>query len=118
MGERPWFVCPGVVSGRYCGCRVAILYSAGRYFLYRHCYDLTYRSRQASDTLGALHKARRIRQRLGGSANLMEPVPARPKGMHRKTYHRLLQDCTAAEMEYLRTSGERFEKLTRGLFDD
>jgi hypothetical protein len=117
-GERPWFVCPGVVSGRYCGRRVAILYSAGLYFLCRHCYDLTYRSRQASERLGALHKARRIRQRLGGSANLMEPFPARPKGMHRKTYHRLRRECTAAEMEYFRTSGEYLEKLTRGLFDD
>jgi hypothetical protein len=63
-GKRPWFVCPGVVGGRYCGRRVAILYSAGPYFLCRHCYDLTYRSRQASDRLGPLHKARRIRQRL------------------------------------------------------
>ena len=127
-GERPWFVCPGVVSGRYCGrrvesgryCgrRVAILYSAGPYFLCRHCYDLTYQSRQASERLGPLHKARRIRQRLNGSANLMEPFPERPKGMHRRTYHRLLQDCTAAEMEYLHTSGECLEKLARGLFDD
>jgi hypothetical protein len=117
-GKRPWFVCPGVVSGRYCDRRVAILYSAGRYFLCRHCYDLTYRSKQASDRLGPLHKARRIRQRLGGSANLMEPFPERPKGMHRSTYHRLWQDCTNAEMKYFRTSGERLEKLTRGLFED
>jgi len=49
---------------------------------------------------------------------LMEPFPARPKGMHQRTYHRLLQDCTTAEMEYLRTSGERLEKLTRGLLED
>ncbi len=117
-GKHPWFVCPGVVGGRYCGRRVAILYSAGRYFLCRHCYDLTYRSRQASDRLGPLHKARRIRQRLGGSANLMEPFPERPKGMHRRTYHRLWQDCTKVEMKYFRTSGERLEKLTRGLFED
>ena len=117
-GKRPWFVCPGVVGGRYCGRRVAILYSAGPYFLCRHCYDLTYRSRQASDRLGPLHKARRIRQRLGGSANLMEPFPARPKGMHWSTYLRLCQDCTNAEMKYFRASGERLEKLTRGLFED
>ena len=74
-GKRPWFVCPGVVGRRYCGRRVAILYSAGLYFLCRHCYDLTYRSRQDSDWLGPLHKARRIRQRLGGSTSLMEPFP-------------------------------------------
>jgi hypothetical protein len=65
-----------------------------------------------------LHRSRRIRQRLGGSANLMEPFPERPKGMHWSTYLRLYQDCTHAEMKYLRTSSERLEKLTRGLFED
>jgi hypothetical protein len=37
-GERPWFLCPGVGCGR----RVAVLYGPGRYFLCRHCYDLSY----------------------------------------------------------------------------
>ena len=40
-GERPWFVCPGVVNGVACGRRVAILYGPGKYFLCRHCYDLS-----------------------------------------------------------------------------
>jgi hypothetical protein len=43
-GERPWFVCPGVVNGKRCGRRVAILYGPGKYFLCRHCYDLRYES--------------------------------------------------------------------------
>ena len=48
-GSRPWFVCPGVVNGVACGRRVAILYGPpGRYFLCRHCYGLSYRSRQES----------------------------------------------------------------------
>src|SRR5215212_9305493 len=45
-GKRPWFVCPGVVNGRYCGRRVAKLHLKHRYFLCRHCQDLTYESRQ------------------------------------------------------------------------
>ncbi len=36
-GERPWFVCPGVVNGVACGRRVAILYGPGKYFLCRLC---------------------------------------------------------------------------------
>jgi hypothetical protein len=47
-GERPWFLCPE----RRCGCRVAKLYlppSSARYFLCRHCHDLSYRSRQEYD---------------------------------------------------------------------
>ena len=43
-GERPWFVCPGVVNGKRCGRRVAILYGPRKYFLRRHCYDLRYES--------------------------------------------------------------------------
>jgi hypothetical protein len=43
-GKRPWFICGN------CGRRVAILYVAGKYFACRHCYDLTYRSCQESDS--------------------------------------------------------------------
>jgi hypothetical protein len=28
-GERPWFICPGVVNGVRCGRRVAVLYGRG-----------------------------------------------------------------------------------------
>jgi hypothetical protein len=47
-GVRWWFHCPIIDSGRYCGRRVGKLYMpfGGRYFGCRHCYDLTYRSRQ------------------------------------------------------------------------
>jgi hypothetical protein len=39
-GERSWFICPGAGCGR----RVAVLCGPGRYFLCRHCYDLSYES--------------------------------------------------------------------------
>src|SRR4051812_29932632 len=41
-GSRPYFICPGVVNGSYCGRRVAKLYGAARYFLCRHCHGLAY----------------------------------------------------------------------------
>jgi hypothetical protein len=84
-GERPWFVCPEAVCGR----RVAVLYGPGRYFLCRHCYDLSYRSQREDSMYGALRRAQKIRERLGGSANMTEPFPEKPKGMHWKTYERL-----------------------------
>ncbi len=102
-GRRPWFVCPGVVNGHYyCGRRVARLYMGGRYFLCRHCYDLTYRSQQESHPSRALHKAQKIRMRLGGTANTSEPFPERPKGMHHSTYRRLRWEYEEAEWEYAR----------------
>ncbi len=84
-GERPWFICPGAGCGR----RVAVLYWPGRYFLCRHCYDLVYESQRENGVYRALHKAQAIREKLGGSANTMEPFPERPKGMHHDTYIRL-----------------------------
>lgn len=47
-GNRYWFTCPGVVNGKYCGRRVAKIYSGNRYFWCRHCHNLTYKSRNYS----------------------------------------------------------------------
>lgn len=47
-GVRYFFHCNLSVNGRYCGRRVAKLYlpSGGTYFGCRHCYSLSYESRQ------------------------------------------------------------------------
>ena len=37
-GDRPYFVCPGVVNGTACDRRVVKLYGPGRYFLCRYCF--------------------------------------------------------------------------------
>jgi hypothetical protein len=96
-GQRPWFLCPGAGCGR----RVAVLYGPGKYFLCRHCYDLRYESQREDKTHRALRRAQKIRERLGGSANMMEPFPERPKGMHHKTYRRMSWKHHEAEMEQL-----------------
>jgi hypothetical protein len=49
----------------------------------------------------ALHKAQSIRERLGGSANMMAPFPEKPKGMHWKTYERLWWKHHEAEITQL-----------------
>jgi hypothetical protein len=89
-GERPWFICPGADCGR----RVALLYGPGKYFLCRHCYVLRYESQREDKTNRALRRAQKIRKRLEGSANMMEPFPERPKGMHWSTYERLWWEHT------------------------
>jgi len=81
---------------------VAKLYDGGKYFLCRHCYDLTYRSRKDGQKNRALHKCQRIRQRLGGSANMSEPFPPKPKGMHFDTYIKLWREHDRANREYTR----------------
>ncbi len=106
-GERPWFIYPRADCSR----RVAVLYGPGRYFLCRHCYDLRYESQREDKKDRALRRARKIRQRLGGSANMMEPFPEKPKGMHHDTYMRLFLEHHEAEMEHLAGMREELDKL-------
>jgi hypothetical protein len=108
-GARPWFIYPGAGCGR----RVAVLYGPGRYFLCRHCYGLTYLSQRDNATYRALHRAQDIRRKLGGSANMMEPFPDRPKGMHWRTYERLWWEHHEAEMEQLNGMREWLGKLAK-----
>ena len=95
-GRRPWFVCSVYCNGRYCGRRAAILYSAGELFACRRCYGLSYASQQQTALHRSLAQARKIRMRLGGSADLLEPFPGKPKGMHRRTFLRLRARAEAA----------------------
>ena len=94
-GKRAWFVCP-----RGCGHRVAILYYGGSPAC-RHCYQLAYESQQDSGWNRLLRRARTTRMQLGGSANLAEPLPDRPKGMHWRTYSRLYRQAAAREQLFL-----------------
>lgn len=89
-GKRAWLLCPN------CDRRVAVLYGAGRYFLCRHCYNLTYASQQVQRYDRLMMKAQAIRERLGGSANLLELFPEKPKGMHWETYQRLREESEQA----------------------
>ncbi len=65
-GVRYWFICPLSINGVYCGRRVGTLFltPGGRYFGCRHCYNLSYESRNECrlgrfGQLGYLLKAER-----------------------------------------------------------
>lgn len=96
-GRRPWFVCPVYYDGRRCGRRAAVLYGAGELFACRQCYDLAYTSQQERPMRRGIGQAQKIRMRLGGSGNLCEPFPEKPKRMHWRTYLRLQARAEAAE---------------------
>src|SRR3989344_2063829 len=51
-GKRYWFICPWYANKVYCGRRVGVLYLGDKYFACRHCYHLTYNSRN----LGGISK--------------------------------------------------------------
>ena len=82
-GQRPWFVCPD------CERHVGKLYGAGKLFSCRHCYRLTYSTQRMSGHDRDRHRAQRICIRLGGTMNMYDPFPHKPKHMHWRTYARL-----------------------------
>jgi hypothetical protein len=82
-GGRPWFQCP------YCRRRSAVIYIGDKDIACRRCLGLAYASQQEPVRQRGLMKAQNIRDRLGGSANMMDKFPDRPKGMHEKTFQGL-----------------------------
>lgn len=109
-GRRKWFCCPG------CGRRCRVLYGGSRY-LCRQCRGLVYASQFEQPQYRSLRRAQSIRRRLGGSGDITDPFPAKPKHMHWSTYARLqdldeeLQDSWAAGMMvWIRESFPRHSK--------
>jgi hypothetical protein len=82
-GERVWFVCPGCLARR------AVLRMHRGRFRCTACHGLAYSSTRERGMLRAARRGQKLQQRLAGGSSLLEPMPSRPKGMHRRTYRRL-----------------------------
>ena len=92
-GHRSWFRCPG------CDRRIAALYFAKR-FRCRHCLDLRYASQRETPRFRVISRIQRVRKKLGGSANLFDEQPSRPRYMHARTYERLVRKEAEAWQAY------------------
>ncbi len=104
-GYRLWFMCS-------CSRRVSTLYSPnGRPWACRHCYRLTYATRQAIPRDRYLLRAQRIRERLGGSRSVIEDFPAKPRGMHWRRYDRIREIHDRAADQALGMIAAWVEKL-------
>jgi hypothetical protein len=83
-GGRPWLRCP------HCEGRVARLFKGlGGYFCRACVGNPIYESQRRSKKARAYLQAYRLRQRLGGSRPVLDPVPERPYRMKRTTHRRL-----------------------------
>jgi len=92
-GERIWFCCPR------CKRRTSSIFLVQPPFACRVCLQLRYESQREGLTSAALSRALRIRQRLGGTGWAWDHGP-RPKGMHRRTYERLVSEQMSLKLQY------------------
>jgi hypothetical protein len=92
-GERPWLICP--VRGKRA--RVLYLPHGARQFASWQAHGLAYRSTREKPWMRQVTAAQNIRSRLKGSLSIHAPVPKRPKGMHVKTYGRLVRQLKQLE---------------------
>jgi hypothetical protein len=100
-GDRPWFRCPN------CHRRVAILYSAGRLFLCRHCYQLPYESQQVDKISRLIAQKHKLGERIFERYEYGEGW-GKKKGMHWRTFERLLARYEQLEQAYLKRLAQRF----------
>jgi hypothetical protein len=89
-GTRRYFRCSR------CFGRCLVLYG-GSYFRCRKCQNLAYASQNQDLRDRASAKARKIRERLGDDGCFDDPFPAKPKGMHWRTYDKLERQCEIYE---------------------
>ena len=103
-GSRPWFLCPE------CGRRCGALYRGRGGFYCRDCAGLNYPSTRVDALDRTVHKADRIRARLGWRAGIAFGHGPKPKGMHWRTFWRLVAEHDRHAHAFTLGSWERLEK--------
>ena len=110
--QRFYFVCP------YCGRRCRILYIHRVHFKCRLCARLNYYSQQVTKgTDAAADRMEKFIKNKFGVKERLSPmdaeryIPDRPKGMHTKTYNRLLMELSALQYKYSREWIETASRL-------
>jgi hypothetical protein len=110
-GQRAWWVCPM----RACGRRVAVLYGGRRVLVCRHCHRLAYRSQRETKTKRAIRRSEKTKRRLGWPPGLLNDRGGKPKGMHWRTYWRVLRQHVDAQAVALKAFGAQIGMLNRSV---
>ena len=116
-GSRAFFICPGPGNGT-CGRRITKVQFSHRYFLCRHCNQLSYASQYEQPWKRALRRANKLKQRLGINVGIAEPFPDKPKGMWTRTYGSLLNEILHAEILANEARSNMFKRLVTQLEGD
>lgn len=106
-GERPWFRCPGCLGRR------AVLFGAGGRFRCRACHGLAYDSTRESARERDRRRADALRRRIGSEPGALD-APGKPKGMHPRTFGRIVAEINARERAaHAASTAEAAALLTR-----
>lgn len=98
-GQRWWFACPRPSCDR----RARKIYWDGtRPWGCRPCLGLRYESQREREMERAARRARKIKQRLGGTRNLLEPLPPKLALRHWRTHDDLVRQYEEACAEFRR----------------
>jgi hypothetical protein len=93
------------------------LYS-GSYFVCRHCHNLAYSSQREPEYERLARRAEKIRKKLGREAGILNGRGWRkPKGMHQKTFARLLAEYDYLERASLRGIAHKLNLLGESIDD-
>jgi hypothetical protein len=112
-GARVWFRCTADIGGgQYCNQRAAKLYLRGHVFACRQCCGLAYESQSENPRFRAIRKSQKIRIRLGGRANLLDPFPDKPRNMRWRTYGRLFDQAEVAQARWINLSRDFLRRHT------
>lgn len=108
-GRRPWWLCP------VCGRRAALLYSGRGEYSCRPCSNLAYRCQRETQEDLAARRANRVRDQLGWPRGVLNMPGGRPKGMHWKTYFRLVAEHTEHSNDALAGMSMYLERIRKRL---
>jgi hypothetical protein len=92
-GERFWFCCPR------CNRRTSSIFLTAPPFGCRVCLELRYESQRLGLADLTLARGLRIRKRLKGTGSAFG-YGARPKGMHHRTYERLVREQVRLKRQF------------------
>ncbi len=87
-----------------------MLYGVGGRFRCRACHDLAYSSTREGAYERNRRRADELRRRIGGKPGIFS-VPWKPKGMHWRTYERIVAEINAREYDALVAFGAETDAL-------
>lgn len=103
-GNRAYFVCP------CCGKAVLTLYLDSKAFKCRTCCNLLYKSQTENKYERMLNKSLKLRKKLHLDSTFSGVIWDKPKGMHHKTFYRLVDK----DSELMRQHKDTILKGIRG----